>query len=253
MLRHLSDTATVWSAIAALWALAAAWYTYHATVVANHENVFDGLQNMIVGIRKELDLISLWAGPEDNAPGYLDSKSRNEYFAEMADRRYPDRMIYTFDYPTIKNLTSSQYVRFLEPIISEFVILTFSIVRLYNYYNEYRSFVISQPSIRRSVDRKLATQGTTPLSPDEARFVEEVFGYNYFIHVKLIGGSDSKDERCLHFSFRRARRSLQAFSSQLKPQAPPRWHAMLHLAAALFVIAGAILMIEWVVMMRSCP
>jgi hypothetical protein len=54
MLAHLSDTATVWSAVAALWALAAAWFTYNASVRATHQGVFNGLRNVIIGIRTSL-------------------------------------------------------------------------------------------------------------------------------------------------------------------------------------------------------
>jgi hypothetical protein len=196
-------------------------------------------------------LISLWAGHKDDDPGYLDSKTPDQYFKEKhSDWGSPERIIYTFECPTIKGLTSSQYVRFLEPIIGDFITLKYSIVRLYDYYTEYRGFVISQFSLRHAVNEKDKAQNTASFTQEEVRFLDRVFHYNYSIHVKLIGGKDSKDQRCLYLSFRRARRSLQTFEDRLKPQAPPWWHWALHFMAAAFVVGGIYLLIGWICAVR---
>lgn len=245
-MRNLTDTASVWSAVAALWALAAVWFTYKASVNASRQNTFQGLQNTITGVREELELISLWAGPDDDAPGYLDSKPREQWFNERADWRSPERIIYTFEYPTVKSLSSSPYVRYLEPIIADFVTLNYSIVRLFDYYNEYRQFVISQPALRQAMDRPQPPNRLPSFTWEEEWFLSKTFEYNYAIHVKLIGGADSADERCLHKSFRRAKRSLRSFASQVKPEPSPWWHLLVHAAAVIFILGGLTLLLKWV-------
>jgi len=241
-MQHMIDTATVWSAVAALWALAAAWFTYKASVNAGQQSTFKGLQNIITGVREELELISLWAGPDDDAPGYLDSKPREQWFNERGDWRSPERIIYTFEYPTVKSLSSSPYVRYLEPIIGDFVTLNYSIVRLFDYYEEYRQFVVSQPALRRAMD---APRREPVFTQEEEWFLSRVFEYNYVIHVKLVGGADSADERCLHKSFRRAKRSLHSFASRLAPESSPWWHWLVHGVAFIFLIAGVALILKW--------
>lgn len=133
-------------------------------------------------------------------------------------------------------------MRYLEPIIGDFVALNYSIVRLFDYYNEYRRFVVSQPALRQATDRP---RDTPVFTWEEEWFLSRVFKYNYAIHVELIGGADSPDEHCLHKAFRRAKRSLNLFASGLSPEPSPRWHWLLHGLAFIFLLAGAILILKW--------
>lgn len=246
MLGSLSEIATVWSSIATLWAAAAVWWTYYAADKASRLQHHAGLRSTLLGIGKELDLISLWAGPEEDTPGYLKSKHPNEYLRDNPDWRNPGRLIFTFDYPAVKGLTTSEYLTDLEKIIPDFVSLNYSVVRLFNFYEEYRRYVVSRPELYDSVMRKLS--GTPPqadLTQPEIDFTLNVFQYNYRIHVDFIGGQDSIDKGCLFKAFRKAKASLRAFDADLKRPEGPWWYWALHLLAAVFVLGGGILFLKW--------
>src|SRR5713226_3638414 len=110
----------MWTSAAALIAVAAAWFTYAAAEGASRKQVYEALESIVTGLERELELIRLWAGSEDT-PGYSKEKPPNQYRLEAPDWQLPSRVIFTFDYPTVKNLTQSRYVNLLRPILDDFI------------------------------------------------------------------------------------------------------------------------------------
>jgi len=242
----MSELATIWSSAATLIALTFAWVTFAVSAHESRRTRFEGLRNLVAGLEKELELIKLWAGSEEEGDGYLAAKKAEDYFKEQPDWSNPSRVIFKFDYPAIKNLTASQYVASLGSIIDAFVALNYSIVRLYNFYEEYREYVMARPELYDSVQPKFRVEGRpVGLTTSEHDFVMHTFDYNYRIHVNFIGGKDSPDGNCLYKAYNRARSSLRAFSRQAnKPDPAPRGYIAGYILAALFTLGAVFLLIR---------
>ncbi len=247
------ETASTWAAIAALAAVGFAWFTYIAAAKASNERKHKGLQNTILGIEKELDLIASWAGDKEKGVGYLASTAKECFEEKFQEWSNPGRTIYTFDYPTIKNLTASDYVGYLRPIIDDFVTLNYSIVRLYNMYEEYRYYARARLNLFDSVSKKHAeakesgTFSQGAFDQAELEYMGNIYGYNYQIHVKLIGGEDTKDERCLFKAFNRAKDNLKQFKQEVRPDPLPRWYLIGHITASVLFLVAASLLLQWLI------
>lgn len=234
------DAPAVLGAVAALTGTGAAWFTYFAAVRQSQKAHHEGLRNVLQGIRQELRLIELWAG-KDESDGYLEAKSKKDYQRDHADWSDPGRLIWTFDYPTIKHLTQSQYARRMQPILDSFVIINYSIVRLYDAYQEYRAYVTSRSHMFDTVMEKVITSKTRSYTEEERIFLLSVFEYNYLMHVKLIGGRDSKNSTCLYHAYRNAKKALEDFESKLKPEKLSRAFWIFHIVASMFLLLATLL------------
>lgn len=244
MTASISDAAAFWASIATLLAASGAWFTYYASVRAAHNQDDDAIRNLIAGIRSELSLISPWASGEEGDVGYLQSKTLGELRQEHRDWINPSRVVYTFDCPTITNITSSPHLRRLQPILQSLVRLNYSIVRLFDYYREYRHYAMQRPVLFDSVMKKLGSSNQT-LAFDEAEYVQQIFAYNVQIHASLIGGIDSGDEGCLYKAFRAARHSVDAFAENLSSEPLPWWFWILHGIAVALFLKAVLLIFAW--------
>lgn len=247
----LEQTASIWGAIATLLAVAFAWFAHVAAALESRKRLYRGVSNLLMGIQKEMKLIGLWAGDDEEGDGYLPT-SRAECFVEkLTDWGHPSRTIIHFDYPAIKNLTASEQVGFLAPIIDEFVILNYSIGRLYDLYEEYRQYAFSRPELFNKVATKVESLkkgevfSAADLTPPENEYFQAIFSYNYQMHVDLIGGKDSKDSVCLFKTFNRAKYALREFVQGLEKEPLPWLYRIGHALAGIIFLGAVILILEW--------
>src|SRR6266849_2322067 len=209
------DISTVVAATAGLWALAFAWVTYVMSVHQQNEDEFQALKSVVDGLRVELDLMKDWTGA--GGQGY--SKTITLQTAP-SDWSQPGRLIWKFDIEAISNLTRSPYLYRLRDIVGPFARLNFSVSRLFQLYDEYRSFVNSDPAV--------FLQARVPESHKSS-----VLQFNLTMHVNLIGGADSDDPNCLYKTYDAATSAYNKFGAELKQRKPPGWFCAGHLVSVM--------------------
>jgi len=254
MTATLSDSASFWASIAALWGAAAAWATYYDNVARTREEWHAGLRALLSGLLAEFDVVSDWASGEEGSRGYEQGPPTE---AEIRNWSRPNRQIFSFECPIIHNLTDSPYVADLAPIVESVVKLSRSITRLYNYYEEYRTYVNSRPALYDAVLKKMSSPKdgmleteVASLTLDESQYRSQVFEFNKTIHQDLIGCIDSTDSLCLYRAFRTARESLKDFRSRPKEPGFPKWYWLVHVVAVAAFVKGLFLTLGWIGVLR---
>lgn len=160
-------------------------------------------------------------------------------------------MIHQFDYPAIKGITSSTLVRFFAPVIDNFVLLNYSIMRLFDFYSDYRQFANSDIDLNMTVvETFFKATKEKPINIEELgergkKYVNRIFTYNWTIHVRLIGGCDSKNSICLFRTYNDAKKSLERFKSSFKREPLPSWFWFGHILAAVFFLGAISLILAW--------
>jgi hypothetical protein len=261
-LPDILTSTTFWASVATMWAASGAWFTYVAALIVSKEQTYEAIQNLIEGLEVELALESEWAAGDDGNEGYL-SKTIDQVANEHPDWFNPSRAIIKFDTPTLMNLTSSPYVRLLKPIIRPFVVLSYSIRRLFDTSERCQAFVFGDVAMYQSVLPKfavsaandanaIAPEGIPLLGPpqigltsEEQNYVNQIFIMNEMIHQRLIGGADSNDKSCLYLAFRNARAALQQFKNELHREPLPTWFPIMHLAAGALALVGFWQVVRW--------
>ena len=140
-------------------------------------------------------------------------------------------MIWRFGFEAFPSLLSSPYLYRVRDIVDPFARLSFSISRLFQLYDEYRTFVNSAPGIFASGD---------PPTP----YAAAIFRFNFEMHVRLIGGADSDDPACLYRSYEAATSALGTFENGLKATELPRWFWIGHMASAAAFVSGMFLLVR---------
>jgi len=225
------DVATVVAAVAGLWALAFAWLTYVMAVRTQNKEEFLALKSVVEGLRVELDVMRPWTGA--GGPGY--SKEMKPE-AAPADWYNPTRRIWKFGFDAVASLSSSPYLYRLRDIVGPFARLNFSISRLFQLYDEYRSFANSHPDIQSGW---LNAWAGVPVT-----IKTMIFDFNFQIHVNLIGGADSDDPMCLYRAYDGAIAALNKFDADLRARALPWWFRIGHVVSAVCFVSGIFLLFE---------
>jgi hypothetical protein len=215
------DISTVMAATAALWALGFAWVTYVMSVYQQNKDEFQSLKSIVDGLGVELALMQEWTAT--GGQGY--SKAT----ASPPEWSRPDRLIWKFDIGAVSNLTRSPYLYRLGTIIEPFARLKLSVSRLFQLYDEYRSFVNSDPSVFLQ----------SRVSQQHAAAIEN---FNRTMHVDLIGGADSGDPNCLYKAYNTATSALNKFKSDLRLQKLPRWFWVGHFVCGACFVSGFFLL-----------
>jgi hypothetical protein len=243
-LPDIPTSVAFWAGVATLLSAAGAWFTFAATVLSSRRETYQGIRNLLVGLNAELDLISQWASGGEGDPGYVLPEDLTKLTKEQKDWFNPSRYIFTLETPTLQNLTRSQYIRHLTPIVQPLVKLNYSFRRLFDFHADFRDFVNSSPALYTSVFKKLKD----PLSvylPPEADFMNFVFGVNHRMHKDLIGGEKTTDELCLYKAFRSAKSALAQFEAQLHVEPLPGWFRIFHVLAACLTINAVWQVLRW--------
>ncbi len=216
------DISTVVAATAALWALGFAWVTYVMSVWQQKKDEFQTLKSVVDGLGVELEFMKGLTG----AVGQGYSKAMTLQTAPP-DWSQPGRLIWKFDTEAISKLTLSPYLYRLGDIVAPFARLSFSVSRLFQLYDEYRSFVNSNP-------------GLVAAPPDW--YKEVVLNFNFQMYVKLIGGADSDDPNCLYKTYDAATSALDKFKSKLRQSELPKWFCVGHLVTIACFASGGFLL-----------
>ena len=219
------DISTIIAATAGLWALALAWLTYVMSVRQQTLDEFVALKSIATGLRVQMDLMKPWTGA--GGPGY--SRTLPPADAPL-DWRLPGRLIWKFDFEAVSSLVSSPYLYRLRDIVEPFARLSLSISRLFQLYDEYRSFVNSDPA------------AAIALPVLSTPYTQAVLKFNYEMHVKLIGGEDSADPACLYKAYETANSALSKFESGLKKRTLPRWFWFGHVISGGGFLSGVLLL-----------
>jgi len=215
------DLSTVIAATAGLWALGFAWVTYAMSVYQQNKDEFQALQSIVAGLRVELSLMRDWTAT--GGQGYSNT------MASPPDWARPDRLIWKFDIGAVSNLTRSPYLYRLGEMVESFARLKLSVSRLFQLYDEYRSFVNSDPSV--FLMSRIPPQHT-----------EAILAFNRTMHVDLIGGADSADPNCLYKAYANANSALQKFEAKLKQGKLPGWFWVGHLFSGACFVSGCFLL-----------
>jgi hypothetical protein len=215
------DISTVVAAAAGLWALAFAWATYIMSVRQENEDEFQALKSIVGGLRVELEFLKPWAAV--GGPGY------SKAMVPPPDWSMPGRLIWKCDIEAVSNLTRSPYLYRLGDIVEPFARLNFSVSRVFQLYDEYRSFVNSDSAVFLS-----------PSIPESLS--DRILSFNRGIHIDLIGGADSNDPACLYKAYKTAETALDRFERELKRRRLPRWFFAGHSLCALCFICGLFLL-----------
>ncbi len=222
----LVDISTVIAATAGLWALAFGWLTYVMAVRQQNEDELLAVRSIVEGLRVELDDMRPWTGA--GGSGYAKNLKPEDAPPDWSD---PTRMIWKFSFAAIASLSNSPYLFRLRDIIGPFARLNFSISRLFQFYDEYRTFVNSNPGL---------------LVTPPGWYKAQVFSFNYKIHVGAIGGADSDDQMCLYKTYEPAVAALTSFTASLVVRRYLWWFWIGHFFAGACVGAGIVLLIRLV-------
>lgn len=217
------DLSTVIAASAALWALGFAWVTYSTSVHQQNEDEYQALRSIVAGLRIELALMKDWTAT--GGQGY------SKTMESPPDWSLPSRLIWKFDIGAVSNLTRSPYLYRLDGIIEPFARLNLSVSRLFQLYDEYRSFVNSDPSVFFS-------------RPAPEQHLKMIHDFNRTMHVDLIGGEDSSDPSCLYKAYDAAAVALNKFESDLKSRKLPWWFWVAHFVCGACFVSGSLLLYE---------
>jgi hypothetical protein len=261
-LPDILTSANFWASVATMWAASGAWFIYVAAALASRQQTYDGILSLVEGLSAELALVSEWAAGDEGNPGYL-SKTRAALAVEQTSWFNPGRSVFTFSTPTLISLTNSPYAKFLTPIVGPFVMLSYSIRRIFDHIQRYQAFVFGDIAMYQSVLPKFAgvaanlgsstrpASVVTPhpsqvgLTEKEMVYVNHIFMMNETLHQSLIGGADTADEVCLYKAFRTARTALQEFKKGLKREPLPNWFMVLHILAGLLAWVGFWQLMRW--------
>jgi hypothetical protein len=243
-LPDISTSATFWACIATLWSAAGAWFTFVATVRNSRKETYDGIQNLLAGLRAELDLLKEWARGGTGDAGYVLPTDLQQLTKEQRDWFNPSRQVFSLETPTLQNVTRSPYIRHLTPIVEPLVKLNYSVHRLFDFHADYRAFVNSVPDLYMSVFRKLKQPQNT-YSEQERDYMNFVFGRNLTMHSQLIGGETSTDDLCLYKAFRTAKDALSSLERNLRQEPLPSWFWVLHILAAFLFLDGWWQVLRW--------
>jgi hypothetical protein len=243
-LPEIPTSVAFWAGIATLLSAAGAWFTFAATVLTSRRETYQGIGNLLVGISAELDFISQWASGGEGETGYVLPEDLRTLTEEQKDWFNPSRYIFTLETPSLQNLTRSQYIRHLTPIVQPLVRLNYSFRRLFDFHADFRAFVNSSPALYTSVFKKLKSPQSIYL-PAEADFMNFVFGMNHKMHGNLIGGEKSTDELCLYKAFRSARSAVTRFQAQLHIEPPPKWFWIFHVLATCLATDAIWQVLRW--------
>lgn len=212
------DISTIVAATAALWALAFGWLTYVMSFRQQNNDEFQALKSIVERLMVELDDMRPWTGA--GGPGY----SKNmEVQQAPPDWSQPSRLIWKFGFDAIANLSNSPYLYRLHDIVGPFARLKFSISKLFQLYDEYRSFANSNPTLLTSAPGWYQTQ---------------VLDFNFRMHVSLIGGADSEDPTCLYRAYAAADSALRSFDAALSVRPSPWWFWIGHFIGVTCVGSG---------------
>lgn len=215
-----AEISTIVAATAGLWALWFAWMTYVMSILQKNKDELQALKSIVEGLRVELRLIKDWTG--SGGKGYSEAMESPPEWSQAG------RLIWKFDIGAVSTLTRSPYLYGLGAIVEPFVLLNLSVSRLFQLYDEYRSFVNSDPSV--------FLQSRIP--PEHTKRIEK---YNRIMHVDLIGGEDSKTD-CLYRAYNAAVAALDTFDTDLKQRKLPLWFWVGHVASAACFASGAFLL-----------
>lgn len=219
------DVSTIIAATAGLWALAFAWVTYAMLVRKQAEDEFLALKSIASGLSVELGMMRGWTGA--GGSGYSKNITPGTAPAEWS---LPSRQIYKFGYEATRTLSLSPLVYRLGAIVPPFALLSFSVSKLFQFYDDYRSFVNSDPAVW------LAPP------PQTSALRQRVLMDNFHIHVGLIGGQDSDDPSCLYKAYGGAVSALEKFEASLAKTPFPWWFWIGHLVSAGCFLSGMLLL-----------
>lgn len=235
-LPDIPTSVSFWAGIATLGSAAGAWFTFVATAYKARRDTYEGICNLLAGIRAELDFIKEWASGKEGEPGYVLPTDPAELTRLKPEWFNPSRYIFTFETPNLQHFTLSPYIRHLAPIVQSLVTLNYSFHRLFDLHADYRAFVNGSPSLYAGVFKKIKIKNA--LSIDEQNYLNVIFDFNLRMHRDLIGGEKSSDSLCLYKAYRSAKEALDNFETKLKPERLPQWFWLLHVFAACLAIGG---------------
>jgi hypothetical protein len=254
-LEALAHTATVWAAAGALIGAPIAWLAFIRERERARKEMVAGVENTLTGIEKELGLINLWASGGEGNPGYPwhgnDAETRTFYRTQNQTRDWcdPRRKIFGFDWPAIRAFPLSEYRGHFSEERGELVLLNYSLSALFGLYSEFRGYVLARPEL---YDASVGQPCPEPDSPagsptPSGGFRDQVFNYNYEIHVGRIGGFNNGDAGCLYNSYRAAATAIGRCRRAWEQSRPTRpwWYPMGNFVAALAVCAGVVLLLLW--------
>ena len=243
VLSEISKSVGFWSGIATLGSVAGAWFTFAATAYKSRRDTYEGIHNLLVGLKVELNFVKQWASGDEGDPGYVLPTDLAELVSAKPDWFNPSRYIFTLETPTLQYFTLSPYVRHLSSIVQPLVRLNYSFRRLFNLHSDYRAFATNDPALYARVFKKIKEK--KGLSAGEQDYLNIVFDMNLRMHRDLIGGEKSSDELCLYRAYRSAKGALEQFEEKLGPEPLPGWFWILHIFAACLAINGAWQVLRW--------
>jgi hypothetical protein len=177
-LPDILTSVTFWAAIGTLLSAAGAWFTYVASAVSSRKDTHEALLSLIAGLEAELDLISQWASGSEEDKGYLQTTTNEQFVVAHPEWFNPSFQIFTFDTPTLNNLTNSPQANLIRPIIQPFVNLNHSIHSFFDFIKIYQAFVYSEPAHYQSV-MKMTSEGVAVSSyPEPERIYSNVIFWN---------------------------------------------------------------------------
>jgi hypothetical protein len=243
-LPDIPTSVSFWAGIATMGSAAGAWFTFVATAYKARRDTYEGIRNLLTGIRVELDFIKEWASGKEGDPGYVLPTDMAELVTQKQDEWFnPSRYIFTFETPNLQHLTVSPYIRHLARLVQPLVKLSYSFHRLFDLHADYRAFVNGNPTLYASVFKKIKIKN--PLSIEEQDYLNVIFDFNLRMHRDLIGGEKSRDSLCLYKAYRSAKEALDKFENELKPEPLPGWFWVLHIFAASLTIGCVLETLRW--------
>ncbi len=115
----------------------------------------------------------------------------------------------------------------LEGLVEPFSRLKLSISKLFQLHDEYRAFANSNP-------------GVLTLVPEW--YAQQIFAFNYELHVSLIGGPDGNPD-CLYRAYKEAISALKKFDDGLRIKSIWGWWFLVgHVIACWCGFAGGLLL-----------
>lgn len=220
------DVSAIVAATAALWALGFAWVTYVMSVRQEDTDELQAIKSIVNGLRIELEFMKDWTG--FGGDGYSKTITLDK---APPDWSLPGRLIWKFDTAAISSLTRSPYLYGITSIVEPFARLNFSVSRLFQMYDEYRSFVNSDPAIFLTSRVSISEQHQ-----------QQVLRFNHTMHVSLIGGADSDDASCLYRAYASAKSALESFDANLKDKTLPPWFWFGHIVSVACFVSGGVLL-----------
>lgn len=95
-----------WAGIATLGSAAGAWFIFVATAYNSRRDTYEGIRNLLVGLKVELDFIRQWASGDEGDPGYVLPTDMAELTKAKPDWFNPSRYIFTFESLALQRFTA---------------------------------------------------------------------------------------------------------------------------------------------------